>query len=316
MTSANRRTAALFDAGPRQVAEASRTEGFFGGPGRRRWYGTYGDLGGSRPPLVVVHGGPGYPHYGLEPLAALADRGQPVVFYDQLGCGRSDRPEDPSLWTVELFVEELGALRDALGLDRVHLLGHSWGGTLVIEYLLTGPAGVDKAVLSSPLVDTALWIEEADRLKDELAPEVAATMRRHEAAGTTDTEEYLAAYQAFKERFVCRIVPLPEPLRRAEAEFGRQVYETMWGPSEAHATGTLKGYSALGRLPELSVPVLFVSGRHDEATPRQIERAHRATPGSRWVLLEESAHSGCLEQTALYLAVVADFLEPAALNPG
>lgn len=106
----------------------STTEGFIPFRGYRTWYRIVGN--GEEPgklPLLVLHGGPGASHDYLEPLEAMANTGRRVIFYDQLGGGNSDHPHNPSMWTVELFVEELGAVRNALALDRLHILGQSWG---------------------------------------------------------------------------------------------------------------------------------------------------------------------------------------------
>src|SRR5215210_169315 len=95
----------------------------------------------GRFPLLVLHGGPGAPHDYLDPLAALAQSGRPVVFYDQLGSGNSDQPDDPTLWNIDLYLDEVDTVRRELGLDRVHLLGQSWGGMLALSYALMQPAG-------------------------------------------------------------------------------------------------------------------------------------------------------------------------------
>lgn len=125
--------------------------GFLPVEGGRVWYEVHGS--GARTPLLVLHGGPGIPHDYLANLALLGDE-RPVVFYDQLGCGQSDRPEDPALWTRERFARELAAVRAALGLEDVVLFGHSWGSMLAVDYLsgLTGerPAGVRGAILAGP----------------------------------------------------------------------------------------------------------------------------------------------------------------------
>src|SRR5215471_18740270 len=174
----------------------------------RVWYRIIGG-GAEREniPLLALHGGPGVPHDYIENLADLASDTRRVIFYDQLGCGRSDQPEDTSLWRVDRFVEELGIVRRELGLDRVHLLGQSWGGMLAIEYVLTQPKGIVSLILASTLSSMPLWIAEADRLRGELPPAVQATLLRHEQAGTTDDPEYQKAMQVFYERHVCRVVP-------------------------------------------------------------------------------------------------------------
>lgn len=283
-------------------------DGFIDFNGYKTWYTVYGDLGGDVTPLVVLHGGPGFPHEHLRNLSKLADQGTPVVLYDQLGCGKSDRPDDPSLWTVQLFIDELNAVRKALHLEKVNILGHSWGGSLAAEYVLTKPEGLERVILSSPLIDTKLWIEETEKLKDQLPKEVAATMRKHEAAGTTDSKEYKAADEIFNRHFVCRLDPKPRDVQECEDGFSQQVYETMWGPSESHATGVLKDWSVIDRLPEIKLPVLLLSGKYDEATPRQMKIAHDAIPGSEWVLFENSSHATNHEEEGKYLRTVAEFL--------
>jgi L-proline amide hydrolase len=154
-------------------------DGYVSFRGYRTWYQASGDLK-SGVPLVLLHGGPGIPSGAYARLMAQLGERRPVVRYDQLGCGRSDRPGDPSLWRLRTFIDELSALREALGLDRIHLLGHSWGGMLAIEYLLTKPSGVGSLVLSSTLSRTQFWVEEARRLRRDMPAYVVATMRRFE----------------------------------------------------------------------------------------------------------------------------------------
>src|SRR6266850_4943415 len=117
----------------------SPDEGFIDVPGGRVWYRVVGK--GHRTPLLLLHGGPGAPSYYLKPLAALGDE-RPVVFYDQLGCGRSDRPDDSTLWTIQRFIDELATVRKALNLKEVHILGTSWGTMLATDYMLMKPEGV------------------------------------------------------------------------------------------------------------------------------------------------------------------------------
>lgn len=145
------------------------------------WYRAVGEHEQDKTPVLAVHGGPGLPHESLAPLEAFADKGRRVVFYDQLGCGNSDRPEDLSSLDVRTFVEELAAVRRALGLDRVHLLGHSWGGALAMEYAATEPAGIVGLVLvGTPSSREAVWARR-EEVYEELPPEVTRCIRRHEA---------------------------------------------------------------------------------------------------------------------------------------
>lgn len=286
-------------------------EGFVPFRGYRTWYRVIGDLGAvpaGKLPVLMLHGGPGVPHDYLESLEALAATGRPVIFYDQLGCGNSDRPDDPEMWTGGLFVEELGVVRQTLGLEQIHLLGQSWGGMLAMEYLLTRPAGIASVTIASSPSSMPLWVQEANRLREELPPEVQATLLTHEAAGTTDSPEYQEAMMAFYERHVCRVVPFPDFVGRALAQMGQQVYETMNGPSEFHVVGKIKDWDIRDRLGEIRLPALLTSGRYDELTPAQAEIVRDGIPGCRWVLFEESSHMPHAEEPERYLQVLDEFL--------
>ena len=193
----------------------------------------------------------------------LAATGRRVVFYDQIGCGKSWVEKPADFWTVELFVAEVQAVRDALGLDRIHLFGSSWGGMLAMEYALTQPAGLASLVLSSSPPSIPVWDEETGRLRRELPAEVQAVLDEHEAAGTLDSPEYEAAAMEFYKRHVCRRRPVAR--LRPSARFTGlaehpDVYLTMQGPNEFVITGTLKDWDITGRLGEIDVPTLITAG--------------------------------------------------------
>ena len=276
------------------------------------WYRIVGEDEASRKlPLLCLHGGPGAPHDYLEPLEQMATTGRRVIFYDQLGCGNSDQPHDLALWTIPLFLEELGVVRNALGLERVHLLGQSWGGMLAMEYALNQPAGLASLILADTLADMHQWVPEANRLRADLPAPVQATLSKHEAAGTTNDPEYEEAMMAFYTRHVCRLDPWPDCLMRTlmKVQQNPEVYATMWGPSEFFVTGTLKDWSIRERLDEIRVLTLVLGGRYDEATPLLTETVHRGISGSEWVIFENSAHMPHLEETERYMQVLTKFLD-------
>lgn len=257
------------------------SEGTVSFRGHRTWYQVVGELPApdGKLPLLVLHGGPGFPHDYLEDLAGLADAGRPVVFYDQLGCGKSDHPDDPELWVIDTFVDEVAAVREALGLDRVHLLGHSWGGWLALEYALTRPPGITGLVLASACASLPAFAAQTRALKESLPAQVQEVIDRHEAAGTTDAEEYAEATMAYYTQWACRLeFPWPEHVMRSFENLREDVYVTMQGP-EWNVTGNLKDWDVTARLGELDLPVLVTSGRHDEMTPAVVrplvEAAHR-----------------------------------------
>lgn len=279
--------------------------------GGKVWYRVDGT--GQGTPLLLIHGGPGFTSHYLDALRHLSDE-RPVVFYDQLGAGRSEKPADVRLWRVERFVEELAQLRKALGLKRVHILGHSWGTQLAVDYLLTKPTGVRSVVLSSPALSIRRWIQDADRLRKTLPSEMQEVLARHEKAGTTDSEEYQGVTMAYYKRYVCRLEPWPKEVEDTFAGFSPAVYGTMWGPSEFHVTGNLKDYDRTARLREIQVPVLFTAGRHDEATPETTRWYHELTPGSSLVIFENSAHLAMVEETGRYVDIIRHFIREAELR--
>jgi proline-specific peptidase len=286
-------------------------EGFIPFHGYRTWYRIIGDEEEEgKLPLLCLHGGPGTPHDYLEPLEEITQTGRRVIFYDQLGCGNSDHPHNPALWKMELFVEEVGAIRESLGLEDIHLLGQSWGGFLAQEYMLTKPRGVRSLILANSAASTQRWIAEANLLRAKLPAEVQQTLKKHEEAGTTDDSAYIAATDVYYRRHLCRLNPWPDCLNRTLEKLGQdpEVYNTMWGPSEFHCTGLLQNWNIESQLGEIHIPTLILSGVYDESTPAINEVLHRGIPDSEWVLFQESSHTPHLEVTKKYLQVLTNFL--------
>lgn len=282
-------------------------QGFIEVPGGPVWYHVSGT--GPGIPLLVLHGGPGGRICGYSRLDVLGNE-RPIVRYDQLGSGRSGRPDDPSLWTVERFVEELHTVRQQLGLDEMHLLGHSWGGSLAAAYVLEkGTDGIASVILSSPLLSTSMWIEDANFLRSQLPEDVQRTLTEHEQAGTTDSDEYQAASDVFYERHVYGGERAESPPECDGAPPGRFVYETMWGPTEFHATGTLIDFDITDRLHEIDVPVLFIAGQFDEARPERVAEFQQLIPGSRLTVILDAAHGTLSKKPDEYRSIVEHFLD-------
>ncbi len=288
-------------------------EGMLDVPGGKVWYRM---LGEGRPgtPLLALHGGPGGTSCRFEALAPLAaDR--PVIFYDQLGSGRSERPTDTTLWQLPRFVEEVAEVRRGLGLDSIHLLGSSWGGALAAEYMLAArPSGVASVIFSSPLISTPRWIADADSLRELLPEPVQQALDVHEAAGTIQSPEYAAATDSFYARHVRRLPVTPEPLCEGVTS-NREIYLQMWGPTEFRATGSLRTWSRAEQLGEITVPTLFIAGEYDEAVPATLETFRASMPDARLVVIPEAAHGVIREKTAEYLAAVRAFLSSVDSAP-
>jgi L-proline amide hydrolase len=292
-------------------------EGYADFEGHRTWYRIEGELepgaADAPAPLVTLHGGPGATHDYLLALTDLAHDGRAVVFYDQIGNGKSTHLPDRGgdFWTVELFVRELANLIEHLGIgDRYHVLGQSWGGFLAQEHAITRPAGLRSLVVSNTAASFPDFVSETNRLREELPPEVEATLRRHEAAVTTDDPEYEEACTVFYRRHVCRLEEWPEGLNRSFAAVAEDptVYHTMNGPSEFHVIGTIKNWASLDRLHLIEAPALVISGRYDEATPALQVALVEGIADTEQVIMEESSHTPFDEERERYMAVVDDWL--------
>lgn len=264
--------------------------------GGRIWYGIAGE---NKPgiPLLVLHGGPGVPHDYLLTLKELSDQ-RPVIFYDQLGCGNSGKPSDTTLWTVPRFVEEIVQLRGLLQLEKVHLLGQSWGTLLAVEYLLQEkPAGIQSLTLAAPYLSTSRWIADQQELLAGLPQQVQDTIGRHEQTGDFSDPGYQEAMMVFYREHVCRLDPWPGILRDSMAKIGHNVYTYMWGPSEFTMTGTLKEADVTHRLDEIDLPVMITCGEHDEARPETCREYASALKNAQLHIFEEASHEHHLEKT-------------------
>jgi L-proline amide hydrolase len=287
------------------------TEGYVPFRGYRTWYRIVGEgEDEGKLPVLYLHGGPGGTHDYLEPLEAMAETGRRAIFYDQIGCGKSDLPDDPSLWKVETFVDELGEVRRHLGLDRLHIFGNSWGGMLAMEYALTQPTGVGSMIVASSPASIPHWVAEANRLRSLLPEDVQETLTSHEQAGTTDSPEYEQACLVFYHRHVCRLDEWPDCVLRSFAfiEEHGVVYKTMNGPSEFHVIGPLKDWDITGRLGEIRIPTLVITGEHDEATPAINQTVSSGIRGSESVIYPGASHMAHVEDPDGYMRVLDGFL--------
>lgn len=269
----------------------------------RIWYRQSG--GGNAMPVLLLHGGPGAAAYYLEPLEERLAQHRPVVVYDQLGCGRSDKPDDPSLWTLDYFTSEVDQMREALGLDECHLLGQSWGGWLAIDYLCRNARGISKVVLASTSSNTAGFVENCSRLITELPTPHSEVL----LAGDLGDPGYPAAEQAFLARHFCRLDPWPECLMKTgESLEGNQVYETMNGPNEFTVVGNLRDWSRDADLHRITQPTLITYGAYDELGEPCAFNIKEGIPHAELIRFEESAHVAHIEEADAYSAAVEAFL--------
>jgi proline-specific peptidase len=282
-------------------------EGFADVPGGRVWFTRLG--AGDATPLLMLHGGPGAGHDYLAPLGEALAADRPVVMYDQLGCGRSEQPDDTSLWTVDRFADEVDAVRTALGLDRIHLLGQSWGGWLAIEYMTRGTTGVERLVLASTSASAREFMAGARELIAQLPEPHRSVLTEGGERGEYDTPAYHEAVEEFYRRHVCRLDPWPPALEATVANLdGNAVYATMNGPTEFDVIGPLRTWDRTLQLGRIDVPTLITVGRYDEIPPSCAETLRAGIPHSRVVVFEHSGHVSHLEEPEAYVAAVREFL--------
>lgn len=284
-------------------------------PGGRVYVRINGDLSGPRPPVVVLHGGPGSVHGAVLDALALADE-RAVILYDQLDSGRSDHPGDPGNWTVGRFVDELEAVRATLGITRWHVVGHSWGGTIALEYGARRPAALAGLVLASPLISTRSWLVDTNALRRDLPPAVQADLTSCESPAPPPAATCDAATAAFNGAFNRREPPTPAMAayraRHSGRGFNPRLYETMWGRTEFVATGTLRDYDGEALLARLDGPrTLFIVGQYDEARPVTAAAFAARVPGAEFAVVPGAGHGIFSDRPAETVALLRAWLTRA-----
>jgi len=290
-------------------------EGFVNVEGGRIWYKIVGT--GKGVPLLLIHGGPGSRSCeGIPGYSLLSDE-RPVIFYDQLGSGHSDRPTDTLLWKLPRFVNEIDSLRKALDLKELHILGSSWGATVLVEYMLTKKTkGVKSVIFSGPLLSTPIWMKDANILLARLPQNLQDTIHKFEGLKNYYAPSYLAATDSFYARFLS-VKQWPESAPSTcdgALGFNDQVYNYMWGPTEFNATGTLKNFDRTNRLHEIKQPVLFIAGRFDEARPETMYKFQKLVPKSKVVIIENAGHLKIIDQPVLFTNAIRSFLNFAEVK--
>lgn len=275
------------------------------GPGRV-WYESAGE--GPRT-LLLLHGGPGADSSTLAQFLDLAELGFRVVRYNQLGSYLSDLPDDPSLWRVPRFVDEVETVRQALDLGKMHLFGQSWGSFLALEYALHHGDNLKSLTLASGAASTRQCVDGMNRWRRDLPVETRELMSRCEAAEDYSNPEYADAVETLYRRHLCRLWPYPDVLAQAMTRMSAPVYTSMWGPNEFTCTGTLMDWERRDRLGEIAVPTLITCGEFDEVHPDCARTMHEGILGSELVIFAGCSHLADLEQPELYRETFLRFLD-------
>ena len=272
--------------------------------GGRIWYKKSGT--GTGTPVILVHGGPGLSSFYLKPLEALGDE-RPVVRYDQLGGGKSSGLTDTAKMTVAHFVAELDSVRSALGYDKFHLVGHSWGTMLGFAYYEAHPDRVASLTFASPSLDIPTWIKNGRRLVTTLSDSARQAIRKADADKKFDTPAYRSAMNEYYGKYVWKR-PVEADLDSTMKTANDQISNYMQGPSEFTITGTLKDYNVTRELQGIRVPTLYTVGEFDEADPATVKLFASLTPGATVVVIPGAAHLTTWDNPSSMLAAVRSFL--------
>ncbi|MGB3165694.1 MAG: proline iminopeptidase-family hydrolase [Alteraurantiacibacter sp.] len=279
------------------------------------WVRVNGDLTAEALPAVFVHGGPGGTHMGFARMTALADE-RAVILYDQLDSGMSDHPNDPANWRVQRFVEELEAIRQALGIERWHVVGHSWGSALALEYAARYPEHTASAVLAGTFISTPHWILGTNLLIRELPDDVQADIIACEGAAPPPQSVCGPATSAFYREFNGRADRAPSPPQAAAYRqryngrgFNGELYNAMWGPSEFSARGSLVTYDATPLLARVDgTRILFAIGQYDEARIDTVQDFLTLAPGAEFAVVPGGSHAMFGERPAIVEAILRSWL--------
>ena len=280
-------------------------EGFITVKGGKVWYKIVGE--GVKTPILLLHGGPGVPSFYLNPLTALG-KDRPVIFLDQLGCGRSDKITDTTLMTVENFVDQIKQIKDSLGIKDFYLYGQSWGTMLGTDYYLKYPDGIKAIIFSSPAISIPMWLQDADTLISTLPDSIQNAIRTNEQNKTFESPDYQNAILVYYQHFLARKLPWSSDIDSAFMLMGANVYNFMGGPSEFTMTGTLKDYDRTNRLSEIKVPTLFITGEFDEARPSTVKYYQSLVPGAKFELIENAGHLTMQDNPEKNLKIITDFI--------
>lgn len=280
-------------------------EGYVEVKGGNIWYAIMGE--GSKTPLVCLHGGPGSTSKRYYHLSEIAKE-RPVIMFDQLGTGRSDHHQDTSLLKVDLFVEQVKAIKSALHLNEFYLLGASWGTALALEYYDKYPEGVKGLIFNSPYFSTSVWTADARKLIANLPDSIQSAIHKAEEDSVFDTEAYAAANRYFSSKHLRRKESATHPYDTVPSEGNFFIYSHMWGPSEFTATGTLRNYDNLESLKKIKVPTLFTTGEYDEARPETVKKFTKMTPNAKYVEIPDAGHSTLNDNRPAVQKAIQDFI--------
>jgi proline iminopeptidase len=270
-------------------------------------------VGSDALPMLTLHGGPGMNHFYFECFEDfLPAAGLSFYYYDQLGCGFSDVPDDKSLWTFDRYISEVEQVRRGLGLDRMMLYGHSWGSMLAMEYAVRYPERLQALVISNMSASIPSYLEYLTQIISHLPEADRATVGRTRESGQYDSADYQKIVQKVFDRTLSRIHPWPEPVLRSERLANGTIGNIMSGPDALNITGSLKNWDIWDRLGKITAPTLLIAGHYDVMAPEQMKRMSTLIPHSQFVVCPNGAHFAMYDDQKTYFDALIPFMRAHA----
>jgi proline iminopeptidase len=268
-------------------------------------------MGNSPIKVLALHGGPGFSHIYLNCFEDfLPQAGIEVYLYDQLGSLFSDNPDDPSLWTLARYTDEVEQVRQALGLENFYLYGHSWGGLLAYEYALKYPRHLRGVIISNMVASVPRYEAYVARFKNELTAGERKILDKYEAARKYDAPEYQKLVQdRIYSKHICRLNPWPAPVDVAFRFVNEKIYNHLQGPNEFVITGTLKSWDRTADLKNIKTKALLMGARYDEMDPAEMRRIAAAMPNARAVISDRGSHMCMYDDQEWYFRELISFLK-------
>ena len=270
-------------------------------------------MGSGSLKVLLVHGGPGFNHDYFDCFESfLPEAGIEIYYYDQLGCGNSDNPEDTPLWNLERYLQEVEEVREGLGLTDFVLLGHSWGGMLAIEYALKHQydGHLKGIVISNMVASIDSYLACAQKWKKTLPEDLLKAVERIEAEGDWENPEYdRIIMERLYPQMICRIQPWPEPLTRSFRLANMKIYIHIQGHSEFNVTGNMKGWDSWDRLHQIELKTLVLGAQNDEMDPEDCKKMAKLMPRGEVAICPSGSHMAFWDDQEAYFAYLLRFLK-------
>ncbi len=270
--------------------------------------------------LLLLNGGPGMSHEYFECMESfLPKEGIEFIYYDQLGTGFSDNPNDTTMWDLPRYVEEVEQVRKALNLDKnnFYLLGHSWGGILGMQYALKYQENMKGLIVSNMMASCPKYGEYSKVLEKQMNPEVLKTVKELEAKKDYTNPKYMELLMSnFYNQHILRlpVKDWPEPVTRSMGRLNQSLYITMQGPSELGISGKLTNWDVSKELKNIKIPTLVIGAKHDTMDPEYMKWMVTQFSKGTYLYCANGSHMSLYDDQQTYMNGLIDFLKKSNTN--